>query len=491
MASDAQAIERLQISVVDGRTENGRYRQNQLHALHQVLREEASQICAALQADSSSSAAEVEVEFYLGMEAVRHFYQTLDFEKDLDTEYSVAHGKDNTERRVGVGLVVLKPTSHTRFYSIITPLSAAVAAGNCVLLELPDTMLHIDTVLRDILPKNLDVNTFSIVKASTDTASLDGAVIVDQTSLASPKAGQLPSSNSRCIAIVDGSTDIDAAAKAITTARFSFGGRSPYAPDLVLVNEFFKKDFFEACSRYATLSFAGESGVRRVSRNESEEIRKAIEDAERKRQVSSFGSNDFKLVDVLDRSTAIANMKITGRYLPIATCSSLTDAIYNQDFGGPLLAGYFFAEPASAKYLAQFVPCHMSLINQIPTHLLVGPAAPAVHTPDLLYRYTRDMFSVSRPQFVEKPPVDFYKVEELLAIGTGKPKARITTSALRETAVKPLPPTGQSENKAIGFFESGILLGLSIYAPIILSGLGFTAYFVGKKGLELATRAGK
>lgn len=25
-------------------------------------------------------------------------------------------------------------------------------------------------------------------------------------------------------------------------------------------------------------------------------------------------------------------MKITGRYLPIATCSSLTDAIYNQEF---------------------------------------------------------------------------------------------------------------------------------------------------------------
>lgn len=135
MATDAAAVERLQSSVVDGRTENGRYRQNQLQALHKVLREEAERICAAIQVDSKTSASEVETEYYLGMEAVRHFYSTLDFEKELEEEYSVAHGKDNANRRVGVGLVVLRPTSHTRFYSVVTPLAAAVAAGNCVLLQ--------------------------------------------------------------------------------------------------------------------------------------------------------------------------------------------------------------------------------------------------------------------------------------------------------------------------------------------------------------------
>lgn len=162
----------------------------------------------------------------------------------------------------------------------------------------------------------------------------------------------MKSSPARCVAVVDGSADIDAAAKAITAARFSFGGRSPYAPDLVLVNEFAKKDFFEACSRYATLSFAGQGGVKRVSGNESDEIKKAIEEAEGKGQVSSFGSHEFKLVDVLDRcvsgqdlagrllsvltrlrSTSIAQKKMTGRYLPITTYSSLTDAIYNHEFG--------------------------------------------------------------------------------------------------------------------------------------------------------------
>lgn len=135
MATDKAAVERLQMSVVDGRAENGRHRQNQLQSLHKTLREEAGEICAALQADLGSTAAEAETEIYLAMEAVRHFYESVDFDKDLKDEYSVAHGKDNLSRRVGLGLVLIRPTSHTRVFSTVTPLAAAIAAGNCVLLE--------------------------------------------------------------------------------------------------------------------------------------------------------------------------------------------------------------------------------------------------------------------------------------------------------------------------------------------------------------------
>lgn len=169
------------------------------------------------------------------------------------------------------------------------------------LQQLSDTLLQIDTILRTLLTKALDINTFSIVKEGVDKLEKDGALLVDQPSLV-PSQSQLSSSaNARCVAVVDRSADIDAAAKAITTARFSFGGSSPYAPDLVLVNEFVKKEFFEACSRYATLSFAGDSSVKKNGRNESEAVRKAIDDAEANRQVSTFGSNEFKLVDILDR----------------------------------------------------------------------------------------------------------------------------------------------------------------------------------------------
>ncbi|KAH8891372.1 ALDH-like protein [Thozetella sp. PMI_491] len=484
MGSQGEALERLLAAVVDGKTENTRYRQDQLQNLHRALREAASALTTALVADTKASALEVETEFYLGMDAVRHFYETIDFKKELQDEYLVAHGKNNESRLVGAGLVIIRPTSHSRFYSVVSALAAAISAGNAVILELQETLLQTDSVLRATLSSALDVNTFYISKNVTDSSILERAVLVDQTGAIPSGTRVLSSSRARAVAVVDRSADLEAAAKAITTARFSFGGTSPFAPDLVLVNEFVKKDFFEACSRYATLAFARESTVKKVSANQSENTKRAVSEAEAKRQVSSFGSDDFKLVDVLDKNTALLGQKITGRYLPIVATSGLVDAIFNQQFESPLLASYVFAEARAAKYIAQHLPAQISVVNQIPVQLLVGPAAPSDQAPDFLYRYTKEMFSVTRPQFIEPLPEALQKAEQLLS-GTSK---GMTSSSLRALAVKPLAPTGQPKNQQIGFFESGFFYGASISLPVILSLLGYTSYVLGRKGWELALK---
>lgn len=149
----------------------------------------------------------------------------------------------------------------------------------------------------------------------------------------------------------------------------------------------------------------------------------------------------------------------------------------------PLLAGYLFAEPNSAKYLSQFLPCHISCINQIPVHLLVGPAAPIAHKPDFSYRYNKEMFSVPRPQFVEGPSDVSKKAGELLSGAKG-----VTTAGVRAQAVKALRPTGQPENKQIGYFEQGILVGLVTVVTVVLPVAGVTTYFAGRKGVEYASR---
>ncbi|KAI0023546.1 Aldehyde/histidinol dehydrogenase [Xylariomycetidae sp. FL0641] len=480
------AVERLQMAAADGRTENVRYRQNELQSLHKALRSNAVAICGALAQDTKAASAEVETEFYLAMDAVRHFYESLDFDASLKHEYSVTHGKDFASRRVGVGMVVIRPTSHTRFYSIISPLAAAIAAGNCLVLELQDTLLQVDSVLRNVLTSALDVDTFCITKTITDSSVLESAVLVDQMSTTASKSSTnqlLSASTSRTVAIVDRTADLQAAAKAITTARFSFGGTSPYAPDLVLVNEYVKKDFFEACSKYATLAFARDSGIKKVSGNQSEESRRAVKEAEDKRQATSFGSSEFKLVDIHDKNTPLLNMKISGRYLPIATCSGLVDAVFEQQFEVPLLAGYFFADAGSAKYMAQHLPCHISCLNQIPIQLLVGPAAPIAHDPDFNYRYSKEMFSAARPQYVERPSNAFAHAEKLLEGAKG-----VSTSSIRAMAVKPLKPTGQPSNWGIGFFEQGILIGLGLALTVVFPVIGYTTWITGRKGVQLAMK---
>jgi acyl-CoA reductase-like NAD-dependent aldehyde dehydrogenase len=59
-------------------------------------------------------------------------------------------------------------------------------------------------------------------------------------------------SKSRVVAVVDRTADFSQAAKHLIRARFSFKGESPYAPDVVLVNEFCMKDFCNAALQEAS-----------------------------------------------------------------------------------------------------------------------------------------------------------------------------------------------------------------------------------------------
>jgi acyl-CoA reductase-like NAD-dependent aldehyde dehydrogenase len=129
------SIERLRASITEGRPESVRFRQNEFQRLHAALRENSASICDAISKDESCSTADSEKEFYLTMDALRTFYETLDFDHLLKQEYLVKEGKDNRNRRVGLGLVAIRPSSHSQFYSVLVPLGAAIAAGNCVILE--------------------------------------------------------------------------------------------------------------------------------------------------------------------------------------------------------------------------------------------------------------------------------------------------------------------------------------------------------------------
>jgi acyl-CoA reductase-like NAD-dependent aldehyde dehydrogenase len=134
MALDSP-LQRLRASVIDGRAQNSRFKLKQLYSLHAELLVQANAICTAIAEDTQNSAAEVETEFYLTMTALRHFYESIDFGQDLKEEYLVTKNMDNTSRRVGAGIVVIRPTTYTRLFSMIVPIAAAIAAGSCVLLE--------------------------------------------------------------------------------------------------------------------------------------------------------------------------------------------------------------------------------------------------------------------------------------------------------------------------------------------------------------------
>jgi acyl-CoA reductase-like NAD-dependent aldehyde dehydrogenase len=272
---------RLLAAEIDGRTQTIRYRQLQLRKLHSVLIANKSEVRNAIIADSGHTTAEADIEFLLAVSELKKHYLSLNLEQSLEEEYSVAKGRDAPGRRVGAGIVYIVPASYTLFYSVISPLSAAIAAGNCVVVEvslsyqksprtyinaiqLPNNLLAVTALLRNWLRETLDQETFAISDSRPeDPDFLSHCVQVLQDGAdepAPPSSVRWVSPSARSVAIVDRTANLDKAASALVTARFSFGGKSPYAPDLVLVNEFALKEFLNAVLRHSTKYLAAQNG---------------------------------------------------------------------------------------------------------------------------------------------------------------------------------------------------------------------------------------
>ncbi|CAL3967004.1 unnamed protein product [Diplocarpon coronariae] len=473
-------LDQLRAAVIDGRTRNIRYRQNELQSLHLSLRDSVDKIRPAISRDLGGDAKASESEYYLTLNAVSEFYKPLDLSVALENEYLIAKGSDNSSQRVGKGLVIIRPTTHTRFYSIICPLAAAIAAGNC----LGDSSLEIDVVLKELLPQALDSDTFGISDHPIEDPSvLASSFLVDQTGSSSTTTlNQLSSNTSaRAIAIVDRTADIELAARSIINARFSFQGASAYSPDLVVVNEFVKDDFVAACTWHASRYFASGASPSHPREAEDSVTKHLLKAAEDKGEISVFGSSGFMLASVVDRSSPVTRMKVSGCHLPIMGCTSLVDALMSQRPESTLLAAYIFSDAPTAKFLAQYLEACITFVNQIPVHFLVGPAAPLSPLPTRPgHKYSPEMFSSERPQYISRPSSDFLAIQKLFD-GEKKPgsEARLLTE-IRKAAVKPLPKTGQPLGYAVGFFEQGILLGGGLFLSVVAPALGYGTFVLGR-----------
>ena len=142
--SKANPFSRLLAAEIDGRTQSIRYRQSELRKLHDILIQNQSEMRDAIITDSGHTATEANIEFFLAVSDLKSQYSSLNLEKALEEEYSVAKGKDGLTRRVGSGIVYIVPSPFTLFYSVISALGAAVAAGNCVIIEVLSYLQNIE-----------------------------------------------------------------------------------------------------------------------------------------------------------------------------------------------------------------------------------------------------------------------------------------------------------------------------------------------------------
>jgi len=291
-----------------------------------------------------------------------------------------------------------------------------------------------------------------------------------------PRREKITAPKLRVAAVVDRSGDVQAAARDCVAARFGFGGASPYAPDVVLVNEYRVKDFSaavaEAGLRYLSQSMTETSRQREPKIARNPEFTKALGDSGRTLVSGERG----EIVLLQDRTSNVFAGKVDSPTLLVLSISSMDDAIdFLNSSGLPLLANYVYAAPAACKYISQFVKSAISFANHIPTELLVGGPAPTGFAPSLHPRYGPEMFSISNPVFVNKSTYS-KTLGKSVSLGVTTRERKQLEAAL-ETSLTPVKePYGPS----LGFFEQGFLVN----AGIILSTIIVGGVFGVKYGLQ-------
>ena len=169
----------------------------------------------------------------------------------------------------------------------------------------------------------------------------------------------------------------------------TFNGKSPYAPDLILVNEFVKKEFLQAVIRHSIQYMAAENGTAVETQKRSGGVVRT--ETKGFRTITS-GSNG-SILEVEDRyvsceiarlscdsladnrriRTALGTLvKVNQRTINIHAVSSLDDAIEvaNDSGNRQALAAYAFGDPQTCKYLLQFINADAGFANVIPAVLL-------------------------------------------------------------------------------------------------------------------------
>ena len=131
-----QSFPQLTAACIEGKPRSVRHRQHQFHRLHDSLIAEGAAIVEALQDDNAILRREAVFEYSLALGQLRSTYQSVNLEAELTAANAIEHGQNSLHRKVGLGIVYIRPDrTRAEVYGTLSALCAALAAGNCIVVE--------------------------------------------------------------------------------------------------------------------------------------------------------------------------------------------------------------------------------------------------------------------------------------------------------------------------------------------------------------------
>lgn len=128
-------IERVLASAIEGQAQSLRFIERQLSKLHESLTNASAEIRESIRKDSKFSSSEIDVLFALTLEHLASRLSESRFDTVLHSEYALARSENAPNNLAAYGTVYIVPAKYNLLYSCVTAVAAAIAAGNCVILE--------------------------------------------------------------------------------------------------------------------------------------------------------------------------------------------------------------------------------------------------------------------------------------------------------------------------------------------------------------------
>lgn len=388
-----QTVARCRAAFDSGRTRSWEWRDAQLAGLEQLIVECADEISAALVADLRRTDFEALLFDLVPTTAeIKHARKHLRRwmkPRRVRSPINVKPGRGWYQYEP-LGVVMVIGAWNYPVHLTLTPLAAALAAGNAVVVKPSEIAPHSAAVLAELLPRYLDPEAVVVVEGGPETTQeliaqkLDhvfftGSPAVGSAVMAAAAPHLTPVTlelGGKCPAIVTASARLEVAARRIAFGKLTNAGQTCVAPDYVLVEESVRAEFVRLLVE--TIETFSE-GKRSPIVNERHAARIADLLDRSGGQVLLGGDVDVRAATaqptvVLDPEPGSPLMveEIFGPVLPVVTVPGLDAAIAHVRAGSKPLASYVFTEERDEerRALAGF-SSGGTVINHVMMHLAV------------------------------------------------------------------------------------------------------------------------
>ncbi|WP_222853312.1 aldehyde dehydrogenase family protein [Fodinicola acaciae] len=394
VSSIAARVDGLRATFRSGRTKDAAWRIAQLAALERMLTAREADFSAALEKDLRRPMADgwlldIAPTIAEAAYARKHLRRWMRDER-VGMPLTVRPGKAWI-RHEPLGTVLVIGAWNYPIALTLTPLVAALSAGNCVIVKPSEHAPAVSALLAETIPAYLDraavivvegavAETQELIGQGLDHVFFTGGTEAGKAVMAAAAPHLTPVTlelGGKSPVIVTSDADISVAAKRIAWSKLANSGQTCIAPDYVLVEESVRDKLIDGIVA-SLATFRVDKAVPLVDGRQASRLQRLL--GETGGRTVTGGSLDLAtrtceptvILDP-DHDSAVMTEEIFGPILPVLTVSSVDSAIdFVRRRAKPLAVYLFSASKATQRRVLAEVSNGATVINHLMFHFLVN-----------------------------------------------------------------------------------------------------------------------